>query len=191
MSRHARSTLAAFTASWLAACTAVTADPAHATGRFPEDWLGNWQGELRILGPEGERDRFDMELEIAAGDEPSRWNWTIVYSGRAGRSERRYQLLARDPAAGSWAIDERNGIVIEARLLDGTLHCCFDVGGSRILWRQTLLAAGTPHERVELEILAASNVPVATTPADGSSAATSSWPPYLVQRGVLRRRSGH
>ncbi|MCC6781470.1 MAG: hypothetical protein IT457_01410 [Planctomycetes bacterium] len=190
MSRRTRTTLAVLATSWLAACTAVTADPERAAGRFPEDWLGTWQGQLRILGPEGERDRIDVELEIAVGDEPSRWNWTLVYSGRAGRSERPYQLLARNPAEGTWAIDERNGIVIEARLLDGTFHCCFDVGSARILWRQTLLAAGTPHERVELEILAASTVPVATAPADGRPEATSSWPPHQVQRAVLRRRSG-
>lgn len=190
MSRRTRTTLAAFTAAWLAACTGVTADPERATGRFPEDWLGTWVGEVIVLGPEGERDRFAMELAITPGDQPSRWSWTIVYSGRAGRSERRYQLLARDPAEGTWAIDERNGIVLETRLIDGTLHCCFDVGTARILWRQTLLDPGTPRQRIELEILAASTEPVTITALEGGAQSTSSWPPHQVQRAVLRRRSG-
>lgn len=157
---------------------------AAATPAFPDAWLGTWQGDLSSWG--GAPMQVRMTLTVAPTATPGRWTWTITYDGTAGRQVRAYELVAGDTAAGRWSIDERNGIFIPARWLDGVLYSDFQVEQSRVGVREQVVHAGTPDECLLVEM--------ATTKADagvrsggGAVSAVTGWTPESVQRGVLRR----
>lgn len=170
----------------LAAC----ASPATRTSgesnvaSFPESWLGRWRGEVYVHGPSGPQVAFTKELEITRTDDPSRFKWTILYDGDAGRQIRPYELVVRDPERGHFAIDEKNGIVLEASFLGGALYSWFTVGRSRLLVREELHYAGTADEAMSFEIISG--------PSRGKTTGTDRTPveSFLatsVQRATLRR----
>lgn len=152
--------------------------------RFPEDWLGSWSGEVTPHSSRGAGERFGMRLDIARTDDPARFDWTITYSGSAGTQVREYSLLVRDAAAGRYAIDERNGIVLEQQLLGGAFYSWFDIGGSRLCVRERLVRAGEAGEHIEVEIASARDRDAVSTGPNGE---VSSLPLVSVQQAQLRR----
>lgn len=99
---------------------------------FPQDWLGNWSGNLEIFKSSGKVDQIPMELRLGVTASNDRWSWMIVYHGRS-TDERAYELVAKDKANGLYAIDEKNSIVLDAYWLGGTLTSRFSVGKSLLL----------------------------------------------------------
>lgn len=151
--------------------------------RFPEDWLGSWAGEVTPYSAGGAKDRFGMRLDIGRTDDPSRFDWTITYSGSAGTQVRAYSLLVRDAAMGRYAIDERNGIVLEQQMLGDAFYSWFDVGGTRLCVRERLVRAhGAEH--IEVEIASARDRDATATGPDGE---VSCRPLVSVQRASLER----
>ncbi|MEO0560378.1 MAG: hypothetical protein AAF170_19595 [Bacteroidota bacterium] len=149
-------------------------------GVFPEAWEGHWEGELEIWAADSVRQRIGMGLTIGPADASGRRDWTMAY---AGQPDREYALLPIDPAAGHWAIDEGDGLVLRADLTGRVLVSRFSVGS-------TLLMSVTRFEpdRIVFEILSG---PVE---ADGIVAETSENPVTVFatpnrQRAVLRRVS--
>lgn len=82
--------------------------------------------------------RFGMTRVVEATDDPTRYKWTTVYSGEAGEQAREYTLIVRDAATGRYAIDEHNGIVLEAQLLGDQLYSWFSVQGTELIVREQL-----------------------------------------------------
>lgn len=154
--------------------------------RFPEDWIGSWRGELELPPTPKTPDKVMMELGISRTADPDRYGWTIVYETPDGRQVREYELFVRDRAQGRYAIDERNGIVLEARESGGALYSWFSLGGSNVLVREELVRdAGA--ERIEVEFVTALDRDTATT---GPNAEVRSLVPVSVQRASLRRTAG-
>ncbi|MBL9121610.1 MAG: hypothetical protein JNL80_17010 [Phycisphaerae bacterium] len=145
--------------------------------------------------------RFTMELVVGelsspqVPSEPAACEWTILYRGGAVTApstespvqERRYRLLVRDAAKGEFAIDERNGIVIEARLLNGALYSHFVVQGTRITTREKLEGVGTKDERIEVEMLVTRDELAVVSGGVESVPEVRSWVPRSIQRATLRR----
>ncbi|MBI1850059.1 MAG: hypothetical protein HYR85_06920 [Planctomycetes bacterium] len=125
-----------------------------------------------------------MQLEIARTPDPTRYTWTITYDGNAGRQVRPYELVVRDAAHGVFATDEKNGVVLEARLIGGALYTEFDVGDARLLLREMLQGHGTLDESISFEFVVASRRAVDPS---GDPAMVTSVPPNTVQRATLRR----
>jgi hypothetical protein len=154
-----------------------------APARFPEDWTGHWSGTLSMHGARPSAGEVRMELVIGPAVAADRLAWTIVYDGAAGRQVRAYQLLTRDGAAGSYAIDERNGIVLEARLHGGALYSWFSIGGAHVTVREQLVR-DADGERIEVEMVTAADRDTLTT---GTNGEVRSLVPVSVQRASLRR----
>jgi hypothetical protein len=184
------SALAVASALALAGCVSqqeTHGSRARSEGAFPADWTGRWTGALATLG-DSKLAPVTMTLEI----EPiadGRWSWTIIYEGEFGRQVRPYELVAVDAAAGQFVIDERNGIVIPIRFLEGTLYSTFEAMGSRIEVRETLLGSG---DRATIEVEMAT-ISVAESSVTGGNAEQSvpevrSWTPRTVQRGRIARQ---
>ena len=147
-----------------------------------------------------------MELTIGPGDGPDAHEWTIVYSGMGDIVDRRpYTLVVLDAANGHYAIDEHNGLVLEARLLGDTLTTWFAVDsgpGGMMLITERLLDPGSPEERLEFELFGGPRAPSSTSRQDwpppaegeglqvisGSPVSVDSWSVRTHQHGVLRRR---
>ena len=162
----------------LGGCTA----PPHqlATGAFPDAWEGHWEGELEIWAADSVRQRVGMGLTIGPADASGRRAWTMAYEGQP---DREYALLPIDTAAGHWAIDEGDGLILRADLTGNVLVSRFSVGSA-------LLMSVTRFEpdRIVFEILSG---PVE---AEGIVAETTANPVTVYatpnrQRAVLRRVS--
>lgn len=156
---------------------------------FPGAWAGHWKGDVKVVGGQGEPVKFTMERLIGPTQTPGRWQWTIIYDGAAGRQERAYELVVDDAAKGLYTVDEKNGIRLPSRYLDGVLYSTFEVQGSRIGVRQELVGAGTPEARMEVE-LATEAVEAASVSGGGEVPEVRAWTPVSVQRATLRLVQG-
>jgi len=166
------------------ACSSAPRAEEHAPApAFPAAWLGTWRGTVQTFDGRGARETFAMELTLAPTDDPARYEWRIVYDGRAGRSERPYELVVRDAKDGRYAIDEGE-LELEARYLGEALYSWFDVEGARLAVREELVDAGTPDEALSFELLSSGDDATVVSEADPS---TSSHPPGNLQRARLRR----
>lgn len=153
---------------------------------FPDAWIGRWTGPISTLGGASAQ-VIQMTLEIAPLQEPGRWSWTIIYEGDGQRQVRPYELVAVDPAAGSYEIDEKSGIVIPVRFLDGTIYSTFEVMGSRIELRESMQhdRTGAPEIAVEMATIAA-DAAVTTGGVEARAVPeVRCWTPRVVQRGRL------
>jgi hypothetical protein len=103
-----------------------------------EKFTGNWSGELRAYNKDSLTMTVQMGLDVVKLSDSS-YQWKISYqmSDTSKRDIRDY-LLYYDEKKEQWAIDEKNGIVMYANLIDGALHSCFSVGGANLLIRYSL-----------------------------------------------------
>lgn len=155
---------------------------------FPSAWIGEWSGPSRVVrpGPDGQAAMsFTMELHIVDAA-PDRWTWTIVYDGAAGRQERRYTLVAKDAASGQYQIDENNGIVLSATLIDGVLHSPFEVQGNTIIASYRPHRLGTADATIEVEMITFRAEQGALTGNKDGVPPVTTYTPSSVQRATLR-----
>ncbi len=153
---------------------------------FPASWVGHWRGEAKLVGgPKPQA--FTMELIVRPTEKPDVFGWTIVYDGAAGRQERRYKLLVKDAARGEYAIDEDNGIILDARYLDGALYSHFLVQGTRIVTRERLEAEGTPDAHIRVEMLTTLDARANTTGNKDGAPEVKTWMPLSLQQAKLKR----
>lgn len=127
-----------------------------------------------------------MELIVGRTADPTRFAWTIVYDGEAGRQVRAYELLTRDASEGRYAIDEHNGIVLEARYLEGSLYSWFSIAGSNILVKESLMRAPFVDDAIAVEFVTALDRDTQTT---GTGGEVRSLVPVSVQRAMLQRQA--
>lgn len=149
---------------------------------FPKDWLGSWVGEARG-GVPARPLRFRMELHVALTEEPSRVSWRIVYGEGETRQARDYALVVRDAVKGDYAIDENDGTVLDAQLVDGVLWSHFVVAGRRIVTRHAL-RRDADGDFLEVEMASTGEAAGRTTGAD---AQIRTWQVETAQSARLRR----
>lgn len=99
---------------------------------FPEPFIGHWKGEL-LWYQTGKTtpQKVAMELHIQPTDTAQQFTWQLVY-GKPGEDSRPYILKPVDTAKGHWAIDERNGIVLNQYWIGGQFCGSFTVQTSTI-----------------------------------------------------------
>ena len=131
----------------------LIADPAApkaAEPGFPDSWIGHWAGDATLNTPKGVAMRFTMELKIAKTDDPTKYEWTIIYDDGKNRHEQPYQLIVKDAAKGSYEIDEKNGIVLPTTLIGGALYSAFDLEGVRLVSKDQLVGGVIETEIVTM-----------------------------------------
>ena len=96
---------------------------------FPQDYLGIYKGDLKIVNASGAV-IIPMEFHLKATDSLSKYIYTLVYGEGEKRQERLYNLIEKDAAKGAYLIDENNGILLEAKVVDNTLYSMFEVQGN-------------------------------------------------------------
>ncbi len=112
---------------------------------FPADWLGKWTGDLEIWRGNRQVNTVPMSLEIQPLD--TAWTFVITYqAGTAAPDLRNYLLVAVDDAAGHYAIDEKNGIVLDVYLFDNCLYDRFSLMGSDLFSRMCRLGETLVYE---------------------------------------------
>lgn len=155
---------------------------------FPASWAGVWRGPARTTNRNGGGFAFGVELVIAPTGKPDRFQWTIVYeSNEMRRQERPYELLVKDAEKGLYAIDEKNGIVIDAWFVDGALYSHFVVEGNRISVVERLTTGPTGEPEIVFELVTVADEDLRGSGGEGGMPAVRAAAPRSVQRSVLRR----
>ncbi len=112
--------------------TAITAQTTPRAAA-PESWIGFWRGTLTNFGGgDSVKLRVPVTMEIASTAIRGRLKWRTVYNGDTTRSMKDYSLIVLDSAAGRYATDENNGILIDETLTGGILVSVFQVGDQLI-----------------------------------------------------------
>ena len=114
--------------------------------RFPGDWLGSWSGELKIYNKNGFQKIIPIELRIHALPTAGRYSWQIRYD----TSMRDYELVTMDSVKNQFAIDEKDGIILNCIRLGNQLVTRFEVENTLI---ETVYEMQN-HEEISMEIRA-------------------------------------
>lgn len=92
---------------------------------FPENYLGSYKGTLLIDSPSGQQ-KIVMEFQLKKTDTIDRFKYVLVYNN----TPRNYSLVVKDRAKGIYEVDENNGIILPAKVLNNTLYSFFEVQGN-------------------------------------------------------------
>ncbi len=163
-----------------------TVGTAQKSKEFPFDWIGTWRGQVTGRSSSGNDQRFQMELTVAPTDKPERFQWTIVYDGEQGRSERLYSLVVKDRDQGQFVIDENNGILLDATLIGDTLTEHFVVGGQRI-WTSSRMVHSAEGGEIHFELASANDTQANKSGGKDGSPEVLSLRLSSQQRAILKR----
>ena len=152
-----------------------------ATVRFPQDWVGNWSGNLQIFNAQGKLQEVEMQLKIAPLQD-KHYTWTIIY-GNAKDGTRAYELITIDSAKGHYRIDEKDGILLDCFYLNNTLYSRFSVQEVNLMSRESY-----ENGVIYYEITSGSDVPLHTSGGGTEDEpAVTSFPIKTLQKAILRR----
>ena len=94
---------------------------------FPDDWLGDWVGELKIYNQNKLQQTIPMGLKMETTLDSDRHTFIIRYGEDIDASIRNYELITVDKEKGLFKIDEKNDIVLEGYFLGGKFFQRFEV----------------------------------------------------------------
>ncbi|TYA53003.1 hypothetical protein [Formosa maritima] len=94
--------------------------------QFPQDFYGIYKGDLYIVNMRG-RQTIQMEFHLNKTDSIGKYQYMLVYIMNGERQERKYNLIEKDASKGEYIVDENNGILLDAKLIDNTMYSMFEV----------------------------------------------------------------
>lgn len=153
---------------------------------FPDDFVGDWAGELEIFNAEGKRMSVPMELLIQPINDTS-YTYTIIYGEDKVAGKRDYIIVRGADGPHHWVCDEQNSILLDGYYLANVYQSVFTVGG-------TYLTSDVEHRGDHLlySIRSGKEVPVRTTGDtmhEGEEVpAVNSFKVSGYQRAVLREK---
>ena len=117
---------------------------------FPKAWEGIWKGELTAYTANNTiKMKIPMELHILPIDS-TKWTWKIVYSFKdKPKDERNYELIIKEKAKGHYAIDEKDGIILDSYYIHDTFFSSFAVEGTEIISKDHLEGKNLVYEMIE------------------------------------------
>ena len=152
--------------------------------KFPEDWAGNWEGQLEIHNGGGKTMDLKMGLNIAPVDS-GKYTFTILYYGKNGTDERLYELLTVDARKGHYQVDEKNSIVLDDYFFMNKLYSRFEVMGNLLLVTYELRG-----EEMIFEVISGKMGEEHTVITGGQDSIpkVTSYPIQVMQRGIMKRK---
>jgi hypothetical protein len=102
---------------------ALSASATAAERALPSTWDGDWSGTITVYPPNG-GSPFDrpMEIVIASVDEGRAFEWKVTSSMKGRETVRDYVLVPIPDKPGEFKLDEKNGIVLNTRLMGNALY---------------------------------------------------------------------
>lgn len=151
---------------------------------FPSAWEGRWEGVLYWYKTgSANAQQVPMKLRIAPTDSLA-WHWQLIYGDKQTDS-RPYLLLPQDTSGIHWAIDERNGIVLDQYYSAGRLTGAFTVMQSTLVNSYELRGDSL---LVEFHSFSKDPIRETETESDSSSIKVMSYRILGYQRAILRRK---
>ena len=99
---------------------------------FPDDWLGQWKGELQIYNGTELTQTFPMALDHRITDHSDTLIWAIIYGEDSIAGRRDYQLITKDKQMGHYVVDEKNSIYLDTYLRGNKMISSFEVQNNLI-----------------------------------------------------------
>ncbi|MEM1359873.1 MAG: hypothetical protein AAGF89_16830 [Bacteroidota bacterium] len=96
---------------------------------FPQDFVGNWEGDLDIYGPKGIRQTVPMELHIQPVNDTT-YTYAIIYGEDKVAGKRDYLIVQGPDGPHHWVCDEQNTILLDGYYLGETYQSVFTVMGT-------------------------------------------------------------
>lgn len=157
---------------------------ASAQHHFPQDFVGHWQGNLQwYQAGKAAPQTVKMQLLVQPTYTVGIYTWQLTY-GDKGQDDRPYLLKSVDTARGHWAVDERNGIIIDQYFVGNRFTSAFTVQSATIItscWRE--------GENLLMEFHSLSAKPVSTTGTGTEDSPTvMSYGVKGYQRAVLSKK---
>ncbi len=106
------------------------------TNKFPDSWLGTYQGYMYILRANSERiDTVDVIFEFSATNQDKKWTYRMTYKSPKYRDiVKDYELIKPDSLSKNvYLLDENDGIYIEDVLMGNALYSAFSVAERRLV----------------------------------------------------------
>ena len=125
---------------------------------FPYNAIGYWEGEISIFQDTGLVQKVPMALDIFEIGEAKEFAWHIIYNPGKEEDRREYLLIEVDKETGHYRIDEDNGIVLDAYLLDNKLISSFSVSNSTLQTINTFF-----QDDMVFEVIAGPQEAISTT----------------------------
>jgi hypothetical protein len=121
--------------------------------KFPEDWVGFYEGEMDWHSQGKLNAKIPVTIEIAKIDSlENTWLWKTIYDSTERvprRVVKEYWVIKPDSLADhQFIMDERNGILLDMNLIDNTFYTSFEVASNRLLSTSRLV-----HDKLYHEIL--------------------------------------
>lgn len=116
------------------------------TPALPVEWHGTWRGPLVNTSAAGKATEVPMSLAIEPIKGTREVTWVITYGEGEKAIVRDYKLVPDGDKPGRFKIDEKNGIVLGARLVNGVIYCQFEVAGNLLTARYELRDKGLRFE---------------------------------------------
>lgn len=156
---------------------------------FPESAVGYWEGEISIFQEKGLAQKVPMALDIFEIGESKVWAWHIIYNPGKEEDKRKYLLIEVDKEKGHYQIDEDNGIVLDAYLLDNKLISSFSVSNSTLQTINTFF-----EDQMVFEVIAGPQKSINTTGnmkvVEEEIPAVDSYKVSTYQRASLNKKRG-
>jgi len=101
---------------------------------FPGDWLGTYKGQMYMFKPgKGITDSVDVKFELLATNISNQWVYRMTYMNnkKYGKVIKDYLIVKPDSLkAGTYLLDEKDGIIIQQTLIGNTFYSNFSVGNN-------------------------------------------------------------
>jgi len=112
---------------------------------FPDQWVGEWQGELFVERGMQQVMRTPFHLSIQPLNEGC-FTWGIAY-GEGKSDSRPYTMCPKDTVTKAhWVIDEHNGIFLDGYVHGNVFYSRFEVMDNLLFTRDELIGDTLYHE---------------------------------------------
>lgn len=148
------------------------------TSPLPKKWHGSWRGKLVITNKSGKPQEVPILLKIEPIKDTREATWAITYEPEKKAVLRNYKLVPAGDKPGQFQIDEQNGILLDARLVNNILYSQFKVGEAILTARYELRG-----ERLVFEVTSAQPAPRKT-----GKGKVHSYPVEVIQAAELTKQ---
>ena len=148
-------------------------------------WAGLWQGSCELAPPYLGASEFAASLKVeAAMGGVYTWQLTYEASGQMPRAVRHYEMVPVDAPKGHFALDEKNGLMLDTFVAGRAIHTFFTVSGLRIPGLYLLIS----DDELLLSLPSFEQMPARNTCMTGNATlCTESYRLKLAQSCRLRR----
>lgn len=152
---------------------------------FPKEWEGKYAGVMDLYNGEAHR-TVAVTFEMKPLVKDTTWSYVMVYSENGKETIRKDYVLRRKGTGWVFELDEKDGIIIESRLMGETFYDYFESFGIYFASRMTKVKGG-----IEFELFGGTKSDVRITSAGAGTddyTEVYSYPPSFAQRVVLKKQ---